>query len=376
MRARRKAISSITKLHLWTKSAGRCQFKGCNDNLLKDELTYAELNKSNIAHIIDVNKKTHRYTDNYTEEQKNELWNLMLLCPTHHRLIDNEEEKKYTVEILQRYKREHENRILNLTSIKGNVKTEVICFMSKVGRFLPKISLEEIKEELSKKDLYLLSEPIEIGMKNSTLEDNEEIHWIVEEKNLIKDFEQKVLKKLTSSERNHFSLFAFAPQPLLIKFGTLIPDIYTVDVYQKHREPDTWGWQNNKGDFSQYTIKEPINKGGIPVLNISLSADISNDRITTLFKENVSIWTLTIDSPSNNFLIHPDILLEFRLKIRFILNKIKLEHGHDSTLKVFPCMPNSACVEFGRVWMPKADLTLEIYDERNGFKKAITINRE
>jgi len=372
----RKAIPDKTKLQLWTKSGGRCQFKGCNKNLLRDDLTYAEMNNAHIAHIIDVNKKTHRYSDKYTEEQKNGFWNLMLLCQKHHRLIDNEEEKNYSVEKLQRYKSEHENRILNLTSIKGNVKTEVISYLTRIGKFQPNVSFDEIKEVLSNKDLFPSSEPIEIGTRNSTLEDNEELYWTVEEKNLLLDFEKKVLKHFDTNSGSHFSLFALAPQPLLIRFGTLIPDMYTVDVYQKHREPNTWEWQKGNRNFSGFKIEEPTNKDGIPVLNISLSAEVNEDRITSVVDGTLSIWKLTIDNPNNNFLTHPETLEDFRVSVRSLMNKIKAVHGHNDVLKVFPCMPNSASVEFGRVWMPKADLTMEIYDERDGFRKAITIKRD
>ncbi|MBR4963853.1 MAG: SAVED domain-containing protein, partial [Alistipes sp.] len=54
---------------------------------------------------------------------------------------------------------------------------------------------------------------------------------------------------------------------------------------------------------------------------------------------------------------------------------IKTHHGCRE-LHIFPAMPVSAAIEFGRVWMPKADMPLVIYDqnkERGGFYKTITI---
>lgn len=368
-------ITDKVKLQLWVNSGGRCQFKGCNEYLLRDDLTYAMLNNSNIAHIIDVNKKTHRYTDNYTEKEKNELWNLMLLCPKHHRLIDNEEEQNYSVERLKKIKKEHEDRILNLTSIKENVKTNVIFYFSKIGKFQPNASFEEVKKVLTDKNLYPASSPIEIGGKNSAIEDNEDLYWLTELRNLELDFEKKVVSHFENASTKHFSLFALAPQPLLIKLGTLLPDLYTVDVYQKHREPDTWKWQEESKE-KEFLIEKPDNTTGIPILNISLSATIDNSRIISLFDENCSIWTLTIDKPNNNFLTNSKTLINFRNTLRVLFNEIKKVHGHNSVLNVFPCMPNSTSIELGRVWMPKADLSMNIYDERDGFKKAITINRK
>jgi hypothetical protein len=41
-----------------------------------------------------------------------------------------------------------------------------------------------------------------------------------------------------------------------------------------------------------------------------------------------------------------------------------------------PLLPVSAAVEVGRVWMPKADLPLVVYDQNravNGFRQALSI---
>ena len=54
----------------------------------------------------------------------------------------------------------------------------------------------------------------------------------------------------------------------------------------------------------------------------------------------------------------------------------KARHGL-TELHVFPVMPVAAAVEFGRVWMPKADMPLTIYDQnkgREGFYKTIQID--
>jgi hypothetical protein len=49
--------------------------------------------------------------------------------------------------------------------------------------------------------------------------------------------------------------------------------------------------------------------------------------------------------------------------LRRTFNEIKAVCGHDAEIHVFPALPLSAAIETGRVWMPKADLPLVIYDE-------------
>lgn len=62
--------------------------------------------------------------------------------------------------------------------------------------------------------------------------------------------------------------------------------------------------------------------------------------------------------------------------MRELFNKIKLIHGEDSVIHVFPATSISTAVELGRVWMPKADLPLYLYDENKkigGFQYAFSI---
>jgi len=45
-------------------------------------------------------------------------------------------------------------------------------------------------------------------------------------------------------------------------------------------------------------------------------------------------------------------------------------------ISIFPALPVSAAVEVGRVWMPKADLPLQVYDQNRahgGFEPALMI---
>lgn len=49
--------------------------------------------------------------------------------------------------------------------------------------------------------------------------------------------------------------------------------------------------------------------------------------------------------------------------MRRLFDKIKLIHGEESVIHIFPASSISMAVELGRVWMPKADLPLYLYDE-------------
>jgi hypothetical protein len=72
----------------------------------------------------------------------------------------------------------------------------------------------------------------------------------------------------------------------------------------------------------------------------------------------------------------PTDLAEFRRLVRSTFNAIKTQHGEHAVINVFPALPVSAAVEVGRIWMPKADLPLVIYDQNRsleGFVRTLSI---
>lgn len=68
--------------------------------------------------------------------------------------------------------------------------------------------------------------------------------------------------------------------------------------------------------------------------------------------------------------------LNFVVLFRKTLEEIQSIYGLDEPLHLFPAMPISCAVEFGRVRMPKATMPWIIYDENRqhgSFIKALTI---
>ncbi|MCP4158702.1 MAG: SAVED domain-containing protein [Deltaproteobacteria bacterium] len=133
-------------------------------------------------------------------------------------------------------------------------------------------------------------------------------------------------------------------------------------------------WQEDSESF-EYEIIEPAIKGEKVALNLSLSGTVDNDRITKVIGDDVSIWTITVQEPYNDFLKSENQLSLFRESFRKLMDRIKLEHGQNGELHVFPAVPVSIAVEIGRVRMPKADLPLIVYDQPNkaDFSYSLTI---
>lgn len=363
-----------TKLILWGKSGGRCEYRGCNECLYRDSLTQSVFNEAYIAHIVADKANGPRGDAVLSEQLKAELSNLMLMCDAHHRLIDKVEVAHHTVELLREMKREHEERIERLTDIGPNMQSHIILYRANVGEHTPELCYDSVKEYLPPR-YPAESRAIDIGLSKSPQRDTDELFWKTEQDILEKNFNQLVMPRLRNGEFKHISLFAFAPQPLLIKLGTMFSDIQAVEIHQPIRTPKTWRWQAS-GEDATYKVLEPENIYRMVALNISLSATINNDRIHAVLGQDCSVFTLTIDNPFNDFMTTKKHLQDFSVEIRKLFDLIKSKYDAHTPLHVFPAMPVSAAIEMGMRWMPKADMPLVIYDQNTatgGFSKSLEI---
>lgn len=368
-------IKPPTQNLLWAISGGRCEYEGCNEVLYTDILTKKKYNIAYIAHVVADSPDGPRGDVKRSPQLANNISNLMLLCDKHHRLIDKVDVEGHPEPRLLAMKRNHEERIARLTAIAPNKCTEIILYGANIGNHTSPLSYQLACQALSP-DYYPASDKaIEIGLGNSLFTDEDAKYWMAEESSLCLHIERQILTSIRNGERKHYSIFALAPQPLLIKLGTLLNDLYSVRVFQKHREPDTWRWQDDDTQLN-FKLLKPDNFEGTPVMVLGLSATINSDRITAVLGSKISIWYLSVEKPGNDLLKSEHMLCRFRSAVRHAFDKIKSQHGCKE-LHIFPAMPVSAAIEFGRVWMPKADMPMVIYDQnkiKGGFHKTITIN--
>jgi hypothetical protein len=89
---------------LWGRAANRCAFPDCRIELTPDGATNT---LGEIAHIIAESPNGPRGDKDMSLELRDDYSNLILLCPTHHRMIDNNPEE-WTAENLKRIKQDHE----------------------------------------------------------------------------------------------------------------------------------------------------------------------------------------------------------------------------------------------------------------------------
>lgn len=363
-------IPSQVKQQIWFAAHGRCEFRGCNKRLYTSGVTMEKCNISNYAHIIGDSPDGPRGNE-LSKTLSKDPSNLILLCPECHDLIDSKSgEKKYTVEDLKSMKKEHEERIDFLTGICPNQKSLVVAYGPKLGQDNQLFQKDVLNNIILPERYPLDLNPIEIHMKNTALDESMQVYWQTEELQIETLCRDKVIKTLESGACSHISLFPLGPQPLLIKLGTILNDRYNVQVYQKHREPDTWRWLENRSSNS-IIVEEPADKTKEPMLIIALSTQAIKARVLRRFGANASIWTITCDIPRNDMMESKYQLEQFRMAARKVMDDIKNSNPENIDLKIFMAAPASCAVELGRIRMPKADSKWVIFDYSNKQEKDI-----
>lgn len=373
------SVTDKVKLRLWVSAGGRCQYPGCNKPLYRDDLTLAEMNRSNVAHIIADSSDGPRGDAVLSKELAAEFCNLMLMCYDHHHLIDNEGLADHPVEALRAVKAEHERRIETVTGIQADRKTDVIIYTARIGDFHPRVTFAEAATAvLANGRCPTLPYAHELGRGNNQVTDSHRTFWQQEEEHLRAVVRERILPPYERGALKDPSFFAIAPQPLLVLLGHLVRDISAADVYQRHREPlpPGWAWQDHPDGF-EYRIERPNGATGEPALVLALSAGVSNERIFAQIGNDAAIWRIAVPEPNNDYLKSAQQLQQFRELIRPLLDEIKDRYPVGTLLNVFPAAPVSVCVELGRAIQPKAHMPLRLWDENKdmgGFVHALDIN--
>lgn len=375
-KAKRTSIPAKVRSALWARAAGRCEYRGCNVDLVGDLIAGKEDGLYGfIAHIVADAPGGPRGDPVRSPLLARDLSNLMLMCARHHKLIDSDAEAEHPEVLLLAMKQAHEERIETNTGIDEERASHVIRFGATIASSEALVSTQAIFAAMMPERHPATRQTIDLEMLNQAYRDNEPEYWTLQRRNLDRLFVEKVGGRIERQEIRHLSVFALAPQPLLIELGRLLYDIVPTTVHQLHREPPTWKWQRDK-PVLEFIRGEPAEgAGGAIALKLAVSATVTDERIHDVLGEDAAIWSLSIAEPGNDVVRQPQDLAAFRSALRKLYNDIKARHGEDAVINLFPALPVSLAVETGRVWMPKADLPLRIYDQtrRAGFVETFTV---
>jgi hypothetical protein len=374
---RTNALSERTRRVLWARAAGRCQYTGCNKLLIGDLISGADdKNYGFVAHIVADTPTGPRGDIARSVLLSDDVANLMLMCYVHHKLIDVDAVVDYPEERLVAMKAAQEARIAIVSEIMEDRASHVLRYAAGIGSHESPVRYEDVSAAMLPSRYPAEGRhTIDLELRGLERRDHELDFWTIQRDNLARQFAKKLAERIEARDVHHLSVFALAPQPLLIELGRLLGDILPAEVHQLHREPAGWRWAEDAEPIT-FSVRRAVQKTGMVALILGLSATVNEDRVTGVLGSDVAIWSIEAANPHNDIMRRRGDLAEFRRLLRSLLNEIKASHGESTHIHLFPALPVSAAVEVGRVWMPKADLPLMVYDQnrRLGFMQTLSIS--
>ena len=354
---------------LWGRAAGCCEL--CADSVYEGTPLKLQGNYSNIAHINAASPRGPRYDENQSADERGSIDNLMLLCRDCHKLIDDNSDK-YPASELRAKKAEREHAVASLMEGLKPEKCTVVKYLVPFGESVFCLSDAEWKRALfSRRLAYNGRRAFDLNRLNETAQDAERIS------ELARDLEKSVSRfRELEYEPGPIAVFAIAPQPLLMKLGSLLGDETELIIFQRSRSEGKWS-----GDIQspepQFELRELLRAKEAPegILILSVSGTV-NTQTLPIGMRNV-VWPsyeITIPAPGVGAADCPQAAEAFRGFVTDALYRIHQENPNIRILHVFPAMPASLNVVFGAALNTNVVPEYAIYEKREGvFSKSLTI---
>lgn len=104
----------------------------------------------------------------------------MLMCDTHHRMIDRDQVDEHPEEVLLEMKKQHEERMEILTSLTEEKQSFVLLYGANIGQNGAHVSMEKAVYAMLPDKYPAEKTGIELGLKSSMFYDKEELYWTLE----------------------------------------------------------------------------------------------------------------------------------------------------------------------------------------------------
>lgn len=370
-------VPARTRLFLFVRAGGRCEFDGCNRYLIEHHLTKTEGNFAQMAHIWAFAHGGPRPRRGVRRKSAHAISNLMLLCPECHKLVDDHPDQ-YTVEVLRKHKKAHEDRIFMLTDTKPDRHTVALALKARVGGDTVSVSLSEMQEAVAPR--YLGSRDV-VEVDLTAIPDSPtDAYWSVAADAIRQRVRSLYDQQFEDGPARHISVFALAPIPLLVLLGTCLTNKVPTTIYQRHRDAENWKWKT-RGKVTVYEtrrLRAGTDQASVALV-LSLSGRISTSDLSPEIDKQYTVYEMTLDKrqPNPAFLNLEASLHAFRDEFMLAMRNIVSEHEGLKQIRVFPAIPAPIAVSVGRDLMPKRDPALVLYDydrRVGGFIRTMEVN--
>ena len=352
-RGRGRAVTAPTRNQVLLDAHGRCMFDGCGADLTLDPVTGKRGNFATLAHNVASSEAGARGVLYLSDQLSDEASNILLLCDTHHRLVDTVAKADYPANELtamrERFCRDAATALdgLALTPVPGYwlawpVHSQVISVPSsvEVGRALRPIGAR-------------------LGGQLRSVGANEGVLRLLDVATLWRTLPRAVettadrILMQAHDDGYRAALFAIGLMPALIALGAKIGNKSGIIPMLRYRENGLWHWpvDEPRGEF--YTVDGLKRLSGHEtevclVLALTAAPSAMHQTAESLGMPVVSVVARP-ECLGNGALGHPDDGAAFRQRMQELLHGLRNGHGVEH-VHVLPCASNAASVFFGQAF--------------------------
>lgn len=371
-----RTVGRLVELALYVAAGGRCEFDGCNKPLVENPLTLTPGNFGERAHIVAFSRNGPRGADGLRPTDINALPNLMLLCPTCHKEIDDHP-GRYTRSVLEKYKAEHEKRVVLVLSSSPNRKTTIVQLRARIGGKAVSIPPPDVFAAAAP---YFPEDHHGFIIDLAEYDDRDPHFLDLATRKVDEELRPLHSQRLQGQPARHVSVFACGPIPLLMYLGSRISDKLAVRFFQFHRDRKDWMWKKRGRpvDFSLRLRRRGTDPSHVALL-LSISASVRPELFPSAIDDSYSLYELApnVVDPGLYLLRTYADLQRFRRAYLDTFSRFERDHPRATTIHVFPAVPLPVAVAAGHDVLNKAHPTLEVYDNDKvdgGYVHRLTLN--
>lgn len=312
----------------------------------------------------------------------------MLLCADQHREIDAAGAVDlFTVEKLRRIKQEHEDRVRHVTGLGPDRATTVVRMVGPVHGNEVELSQQTAAAAVIAEDRYPLflesytRHGLEIDLRGMPGESAvlpctadraasaSRAYYRTAAEVIDGVIEQRLRPGITRDAVRHVSVFGFARLPLLVHLGSRLDDTVPTDIYQRHRENESWVWRDRDHTRAGFTtlLDRDVPAGNEAVLIVNVSGAIGMQEVPDALAE-LRRWEIRpVGVPTGPGIMRDSGRLErFTAELRGFFAGLEADAKTVERLHVLPAVPMSAAIALGRVHHPQVHPQLVVYERLAG----------
>jgi hypothetical protein len=372
------AVRQVTNRMVWVLSGGRCA--RCKSSVV--DYTISPVAVGEVAHAAAQGDGpgAPRPVPAMTDEQRDDVANLLLLCPTCHDLMDQlDGTEVYTLDQVREMKRAHEDAVQGLLELFDGHQTLILRALGPIRGQTAQAGRKEVAAATAARGRVPTYPPgrwrREVEADLSSVLEDDPAYWEVCLRILAREI-AVVHDAVRRGDADHVTVFPFARLPLLVALGWLLDDTTRVDVVQRSR---LTGWMPSDAAPASFAVDvESSDRSDAALLLVGVSGtpDLGSlpDDVTRLPTASIAVTSRgsvnIADSDANRD--------EFERALRAVLFDLEAHVTKPAALHVVAAAPISMAVAIGRAVDPQVFDTVHVLDltPSDGYRHVLSLPRK